>query len=127
MKKILFVISVVLCFMNMQCEDDDYINTDLDNLLIGSWVDPTYDEGEMTFRSANALHEDGYGVSFKGNRGFVERSSGWCTASSASWATSLLKSFRASAVLEGSTLSVTRRGHPGLYPRSGKRWGSVWG
>ena len=78
MKKILFTISVVLCFMNMQCEDDDYINTDLDNLLIGSWVDPIYDGGEITFRRASTLPEAGYGISFKGNRSFVERSSGWC-------------------------------------------------
>lgn len=78
MKKILFAISVVLCFMNMQCEDDDVMNSDLDKLLIGSWEDPIYDGGKITFKRANALPEAGYGISFKANRSFVERSSGWC-------------------------------------------------
>lgn len=78
MKKILFTMSVILCFMNMQCEDDDYINTELDNLLIGSWENPIYNGEEITFSRTSALPEAGYGISFKGNRSFIERSSGWC-------------------------------------------------
>ena len=76
-KKVLFVIPVVLCFMNMQCEDDG-ININSDNLLIGSWVEPIYDGDKTTFKKANALPDQNYGILFKENGDFVERSSGWC-------------------------------------------------
>ncbi|TGV02496.1 lipocalin-like domain-containing protein [Flavivirga rizhaonensis] len=78
MKKILFAISMIFCFMNMQCSDDDTNNVDSDNLLIGSWVEPTYDGEEITYKRANALPEKDYGILFKENGSFVERSSGWC-------------------------------------------------
>ncbi|MDO5968295.1 hypothetical protein Q4Q35_00610 [Flavivirga aquimarina] len=78
MKKIFFVVSVMLCFLNMQCADDDSITSDPDNLLIGNWVDPIYDGEKITFERAVSLPEEGYGILFKENGDFVERSSGWC-------------------------------------------------
>ena len=78
MKKILFTISVIFCFINMQCSDDDANNVDPDNLLIGTWVEPTYDGEETTYKRANTLPEENYGILFKGNGDMVERSSGFC-------------------------------------------------
>ncbi|WP_142785333.1 lipocalin family protein [Changchengzhania lutea] len=76
-KKFFFVVSVLFCFMNMQCEDDD-INIDSNNLLIGNWIDPIYDGEQTSFRRATTLPDEDYGILFKENRDFVERSSGWC-------------------------------------------------
>ena len=78
MKKIFFIITVILCFMNMKCTDDDSINIDTDNLLIGNWIDPSYDDEKTTYKRATALPEEDYGILFKENGSFVERSSGWC-------------------------------------------------
>ncbi|MDD7885512.1 hypothetical protein [Flavivirga sp. 57AJ16] len=78
MKKILFVVSVIFCFMNMRCSDGDDNHVDSDNLLIGIWVEPTYNGEETTYKKANALPEQDYGILFKGNGDMVERSSGWC-------------------------------------------------
>ncbi len=78
MKKIFFIASVVLCFINMKCSDDDTINVDSDNLLIGYWADPTYEDEKTTFKKVANLPEEDYGILFKKNGDFVERSSGWC-------------------------------------------------
>ncbi|NMH89807.1 lipocalin-like domain-containing protein [Flavivirga algicola] len=78
MKKILFAISVMLCFMNMKCSDDDTIHVDSDNLLIGSWAEPVYDAEKITFKKVAKLPEEDYGILFKDNGSFVVRSSGWC-------------------------------------------------
>lgn len=78
MKNILFAISIMLCFMNMQCSDDDTIDIDTENLLIGNWVEPNYNDEEVTYSRAANLPNEAYGISFKENGDFVERSSGWC-------------------------------------------------
>ncbi|AUP78740.1 hypothetical protein C1H87_08525 [Flavivirga eckloniae] len=65
--------------MNMQCSDDDSIPVlEPDNLLIGNWIAPSYDNDEITYKRANVLPEEAYGMTFKKNGVFVERSSGWC-------------------------------------------------
>ncbi len=78
MKKILFTLSVVLCSINMACSDDNIVNPDPDNLLIGNWADPTYDDEKITFKKVVNLPEEDYGISFKEKGSFVEHSSGWC-------------------------------------------------
>ncbi|MEW4925310.1 hypothetical protein [Algibacter sp. 2305UL17-15] len=77
-KKVFFSITVLFLMVNMRCEPSDDIVIDNDNLLIGNWVNPEYNDTNITFERASKLPVDGYGISFMKNGDFVERSSGWC-------------------------------------------------
>lgn len=77
-KKIFFFFSISLCFLNMTCESENDIDVDPNNLLLGTWVEPNYDNEQTVFKRATSLPNDAYGILFKDNGDFVERSSGWC-------------------------------------------------
>lgn len=78
MKRKLLLLTLVLGVMSLKCTNKDSINSDDDNLIIGSWVDPVYNEEEITFKKSTDLPEEAYGISFKRDGSLVERSSGWC-------------------------------------------------
>jgi len=78
MKKIVFAVAIMFCFMNMRCEPNEEGLIDSDNLLIGHWAEPEYNEQTVTFSRVNKLPSEGYGISIKAKNDFVERSSGWC-------------------------------------------------
>lgn len=78
MKKISFIIFMLSCFVNFNCSDSDTINIDSDNLLLGNWVEPIYDGEKITFKRANELPDESYGISFMESGDLIERSSGWC-------------------------------------------------
>ncbi|TBN02731.1 hypothetical protein EYD45_11440 [Hyunsoonleella flava] len=78
MKKIVYAIVIMFCFVNMRCEPNDEGLKDSDNLLIGHWAEPEYTDQNVTFSRVNKLPAEGYGISFKTKNDFVERSSGWC-------------------------------------------------
>ena len=59
------------------CESNE-ITIDTDNLLLGNWVAPVYDSETTTFTRSNTLPKEGYGITFKQNGDFVERTSGFC-------------------------------------------------
>ncbi len=59
------------------CEENDEI-IDPDNLVIGNWVNPVYNNETTTFQRGHSLLDEAYGVSFNGDGVFIERSSGWC-------------------------------------------------
>lgn len=59
------------------CENNE-INIDTDNLLLGFWATPTYEGETTTFKRVNALPKDAYGISFTKNADFIEHTSGWC-------------------------------------------------
>ncbi|PQJ68875.1 hypothetical protein [Polaribacter butkevichii] len=73
--KNLFLLLVVTVLFS--CEKND-VAIDADNLLLGTWVNPVYNDETTTFKRANALPNDGYGLSFTENGNLVERTSGWC-------------------------------------------------
>lgn len=62
----------------LSCESNELIIIDSDNLLIGNWVAPTYNNDETTFKRGNALPKEASGVSFTKNGEFIERTSGFC-------------------------------------------------
>ena len=59
------------------CESNE-ITIDADNLLLGNWVAPIYDGETTTFERSNALPNEAYGITFKQNGDFIERTSGFC-------------------------------------------------
>lgn len=78
MRKVVFAFAIICCCINMQCEPNNEGLKDDDNLLIGHWAEPEYNDENLTLTRVNKLPEDGYGISFKTKNDFVERSSGWC-------------------------------------------------
>lgn len=59
------------------CENNE-INIDTNNLLLGFWATPTYEGETTTFKRVNSLPKDAYGISFTKNGDFIEHTSGWC-------------------------------------------------
>ncbi len=110
MKKTLFAVSVIFCFVNMTCSDDDSVPVDSDNLLIGSWISPVYDGDTITFEKTTELPKDAYGILFKTDGTFVERSFGWC-------ATPPLVFFDSKGdwQLNNSIVSITQKQYPNNY------------
>ena len=78
MKKIIFALATICLFVNMRCDPNEEGLVDSDNLLIGNWAEPEYNDQNITFARVNELPENAYGISFKAKNEFVERSSGWC-------------------------------------------------
>lgn len=61
----------------LSCENNE-TNIDANNLLIGNWVEPIYNEDTTSFKRSNTLPNEAYGISFKQDGNFIERTSGWC-------------------------------------------------
>jgi hypothetical protein len=75
MKKIYFLLIAIIFF---SCENNQEIIINADDLLIGTWVDPVYEEETTTFKRSNDLPNNASGITFKQDGSFIERSSGWC-------------------------------------------------
>ena len=75
MKPIYFILLFVFI---TSCEANETIEIDPDNLLIGNWANPEYENETATFQRVSALGQDSYGISFKEEATFTERTSGWC-------------------------------------------------
>jgi hypothetical protein len=59
------------------CENNEAI-IDSDNLLMGFWAQPIYNGETTTFKRANSLPNEAYGISFTQSGNFIEHTSGWC-------------------------------------------------
>ena len=106
MKKLIILFFIVSLF---SCESNNKI-IDPDNLLIGSWINPAYNNEEMTFTRANTIPSDSYGISFKEDGSFLEHTSGWC-------GTPPLTFFNIDGnwLLEDSLIKITTQYYPSNY------------
>ena len=79
MKSKISLIALLISLTLIACEKEkDQINTDT-NKLIGSWINPHYNDTLVTFERFNRLKDNAYGFSIKYNSKFIERkNSGWC-------------------------------------------------
>ncbi|PKH49946.1 hypothetical protein CXF68_04165 [Tenacibaculum sp. Bg11-29] len=75
MRKIIILIFIIAL---VSCEKNNEIIENPDNLLIGSWTDVSYKDGKTSFSRSSSLPENDYGVSFKTNGDYKEKTSGWC-------------------------------------------------
>ncbi|WP_405610135.1 hypothetical protein [Polaribacter sp. Asnod1-A03] len=73
-KNILLILFTTMFF---SCEENQ-ITIDKDNLLLGNWVKPVYNEEVTTFKRGESLPNEGYGISFNQQNIYTERTSGWC-------------------------------------------------
>lgn len=99
---------VLFSFLLFSCENNDPV-IDADNLLLGFWIDPTYNAETTTFKRGSDLPNDAGGISFAINGDFIERSSGWCGTPPLSFI-----DYMGSFELEGTLIKITS----GLYPSS---------
>lgn len=74
-KNLIFFFTTLIVFAS--CESNDVV-IDTDNLLLGSWVKPVYNEDTTSFTRSNTLPKESYGIAFKKNEVFIEHSSGFC-------------------------------------------------
>lgn len=74
MKKLIFILSI--CMLLSSCESNT-IDIDSNNLLIGHWVNPEYENEITTFKRGNSLPDQAYGISFLANGNLIERTSGF--------------------------------------------------
>ena len=79
MKTRISLITLIIGLTLIACEKEkDQINTDT-NKLIGSWINPHYNDTLVTFERFNRLKDNAYGFSIKYDNKFIERkNSGWC-------------------------------------------------
>ena len=75
LKNIFIVFSIALV---SACESNEVTIVDADNLLLGNWVSPVYDEYTTTFTRNNTLLEKETGITFKQNGSLIQRTSGFC-------------------------------------------------
>jgi hypothetical protein len=71
------IFSILLVTLLLSCESNEPV-INADNLLLGSWVEPSFDSGTTTYKRGNSLPDENYGISFTQKGEFIERSSGWC-------------------------------------------------
>lgn len=79
MKTRISLITLIISLTLIACEKEkNQINTDA-NLLIGSWINPQYNDTLVTFDRFNSLKDNDYGFSIIYDSKFIERkNSGWC-------------------------------------------------
>lgn len=70
--------TLIIALLLLACQSNTDIDINLENLLIGNWINPNYENESITFQRAASLKENAPGVSFQKNSIFVERTSGWC-------------------------------------------------
>lgn len=109
-KKIIFLLSFSLCFLNMTCDSDNGPIIDSNNLLIGHWVEADYSNEQTIFKRAAALPNDAYGIAFKANGDFVERSSGWCGTPPLTFS-----NYNGLWVLNNNLVTITQQYYPTTY------------
>ena len=73
--KLTFILTILTI---ISCNKSDDIYIDENELLLGNWINPVYENSTTVFTSAIELKKDGYGISFLKNSKFIERHSGWC-------------------------------------------------
>jgi hypothetical protein len=104
---LLFVVLITSCEIN---EQRKVAVMDKDNLLLGNWVSPVYNEETTTFIRGASLPEESYGILFQHNGTLIERTSGFC-------GTPPLTFFNVEGtfVLENDIISITKESYPSFY------------
>ena len=73
------LIILLFAFSLIACEKNNENAAANDNLLIGSWFNPQYNDSITTFKRSEGLVDNDYGFSFNEDNTFIERkNAGWC-------------------------------------------------
>jgi len=81
-KKHLLIASLaglLLPLLLLSCKKDDHPIHPVNTSLIGIWVDPQYTDTLITYKRANSLVQNEYGICFNPDNTCIERkNNGWC-------------------------------------------------
>jgi hypothetical protein len=103
------IFSLLLITLLLSCESNEtVINTN--NLLLGSWVMPSYEAETTTYKRGDSLPNDTYGISFSENGEFIERTSGWCATPPLSYFDDI-----GSFEIEQTLIKITKEAYPNSY------------
>jgi hypothetical protein len=73
------LIILFFAFTLLTCEKNNENAAASDDLLIGSWFNPQYNDSIVTYDRSEGLVDNEYGFSFKDDKTFIERkNAGWC-------------------------------------------------
>ncbi|CAL2091023.1 conserved exported protein of unknown function [Tenacibaculum sp. 190524A02b] len=70
------VLAVIL--MATACQKNEEIPVNTNNLLVGYWANAVHTDDSITFERVGELPTNNYGIAFKENNVFIQRTSGWC-------------------------------------------------
>lgn len=108
MKTNLLLYMLLVCLAS--CQSGDGIIVDSDNLLIGTWSNPVYEDETTTFKRLTNLPNESYGISFKQSGEFIERSSGWCGTPPL-----VFSDYEGTWELENEVIKITQQTYPNNY------------
>ncbi len=72
------IYTLLISLLLFTCQSNTEIEIDSENLLIGNWINPNYDNETITYERTENLQENAPGISFQKNLTLIERTSGWC-------------------------------------------------
>ena len=75
MRILLIALSCVLLFA---CEHNEQPEINSEELLLGNWAEPVYDDGTITFKRVVDLPTNDSGIAFEEKGVFKQSTSGWC-------------------------------------------------
>jgi hypothetical protein len=106
LKNYFFLLVVAIFF---SCESNE-IEIDTNNLVYGTWVEPSYDNETIKFKRGATLPKEAYGVAFSKDGVFTEKTSGWC-------GTPPLTFFNIEGTfqLENTLISISTQSYPSNY------------
>jgi hypothetical protein len=77
MKTLLLTLMVAIVVVSCQKDENQSLTGNLD--LVGSWINPQYNDTTVTYDRAQNLVENQFGVIFKSDNSLIERQlNGWC-------------------------------------------------
>jgi hypothetical protein len=103
------IFSILLLTLLLSCESNE-ASINSENLLLGSWIMPSYGSETTTYKRGNYLPDEDYGISFSENGEFIERSSGWCGTPPLSYS-----DYVGSFEVEETLIKITITSYPNSY------------
>jgi hypothetical protein len=103
------ILSIFLITLFFSCESNEPV-INVDNLLLGAWIEPSYDSETTTYKRGNSLPDENYGIWFSENGDFTERSSGWCGTPPL-----IYTDYNGSFEIDGTLIKITTTSYPNSY------------
>ena len=103
------ILGILLLTVFFSCEQNEDI-LDTNNLLLGSWIEPSYNSEGTTYTRGSSLPTENHGISFSENGEFIERTSGWC-GTPPLYYSDYIGSFE----IEQTLIKITKEAYPNSY------------
>ena len=103
------ILGILLLTVFFSCEQNEDI-LDTNNLLLGSWIEPSYNSEATIYTRGSSLPTENHGISFSENGEFIECSSGWCATPPLSY-TDYIGSFE----IDDTLITITTASFPNRY------------